>query len=195
MNLPRVIPKWLFQLLALLLLLVCVALTIYWTVGEEGLYGLLEQILDARWRGLSGKLMGGFFTFLVLFVGWLVAVLPLRKLSHMPTLEEELGQEVESVSDLVSGLSQLYEREQAKNEELYRAREPLSPRLRRRARRIGVAYVVVGLALLVATGLGLAVSLELGQILWLQVLLALLAPAFILAGLYQIMTGKSVIRR
>jgi len=187
MRLPRFIPKGVFQAIALILLLACFGLTIYWSTTDSGLFRALHRTLPWRQDLLTGSV-----AFLILFLIWLVVILPLRKLSWMPTLKEEVGQEVDSVASLVSGLARLYETQQSKNEVLYRARN-WTPAMRRRARMLGAGYVVVGAGLAFAAALSF--TLGPGSVYGIQILLLMVALALILVGIYQIITGKPAIRR
>jgi hypothetical protein len=81
----RFIPKRLFQIIALILLLVCFGLAIYFIATASGVFRWLQTMIGEDRRGMAMVL-----TFLILFVGWVIVVLPLRIMSHMPTLDEEM---------------------------------------------------------------------------------------------------------
>ena len=189
MSLSRFIPKRVFQVIAFLLLAGCLALTAYWIITDSGLFHIIARALDRSQRGLAMLL-----TFLCLFPIWVVVVLPIRALSQMPTLQEELGQEVTGLPSLVSGMKRLYETEQAKNEEMYRA-SSYTPEMTRRARMLGWAFVLVGLGAAVIVAVTLSITLQKGAVFSFQVVLALIAVALFIAGLIQLITGKSVIRK
>lgn len=191
MKLPRFIPKWLFQLCAVLLLLLCFALTVYWVWADLGLYRVLSD-----WLGRGGPAYAPLLTFLVLFLFWLVLVIPLRIMSFMPTTKEELGTSLkDGLAPFSAALARSYKVQKAKNEVLYAARD-YSPQLRRRARLLGLGFLITGLAFGLVTVLTLPISLANGYVLKLQIILAILSPVLLLLlGVVQLITGKSVIRK
>jgi hypothetical protein len=113
----------------------------------------------------------------------------------MPTLAEEVGHPIDSPAAVVAGLRLLYARGAAKNEAMYRTGEPYPAEMKRWARTIGVGFVIVGLGFGAAAVLSMMVSLADGKLYVIQVLLLVLAPALVIAGLYQILTGRSAIRK
>ena len=185
----RLIPKPIFQAIALLLLLAVVILLLYWSASDSGLYRWLHSIFSGEWEWLAMLA-----TFMVMFVGWLVLVVPLRLLTDMPTMKEELGVGEDGAPSLLAGMGQAYKTASARNDELYRARE-YTPEMTRRARQIGVWFLVFGLFLTLVGLWMLALTLKTGHLFKAQVLVLVVGPALIVAGLIQVITGKSVIRR
>ncbi|MCD4738120.1 MAG: hypothetical protein K8R89_02530 [Anaerolineae bacterium] len=190
MKFPRLISKKIFQAIALLLLAVCIFLTLYWTFTESGFYVVFRDLLGIRWRWLAA-----FGTFLVLFVGWVAVVVSIRKLSAMPTLEEEIGASLkDGLPVVLGGLQGVYRQELVKNEPMYRAKE-YTPEMKRRARQIGVGFLIAGVIVTLA-GVGMiGMTVETGYIFKAQVVMLVLGPALVVTGMIQIITGRAVIRQ
>jgi hypothetical protein len=190
MKFPRLIPKKIFQAIALILLAVCIFLTLYWTFTESGFYIVFRDLLGMRWRWLAA-----FGTFLALFVGWVAVVVPIRKLSAMPTLEEEIGASLkDGLPAVLGGMKEVCRRESVKNEAMYRARE-YTPEMKRRARQMGVGFLIAGVIVTLA-GVGMiGMTMETGYIFKVQVVMLVLGPALMVTGTIQTITGRSVIRK
>ncbi len=188
MKFPRLIPKKIFQASALLLLAACIFLTLYWTFTESGFYVVLRDLLGMRW-------LAAFGTFLALFVGWVAVIIPIRKLSLMPTMKEEIGVSLkDGLPAVLGGMKGVYRRELVKNEEMYQARE-YTPEMKRRAGQIGLGFLTAGVIVTLA-GVGIiGMTVETGYIFKVQVVMLILGPALLVAGVIQIITGKLVIRR
>jgi hypothetical protein len=186
----RFIPKLAFQIIALALLAACIVLTVYWVVTDSGLYRQLGAMVGGR-----SKACAMLSTFLVMFVGWLGVIWPLRKWSKMPTMREELGVGLDDgLPAVMAGVKRAYEIEKARNEEMYTAEE-YTDEMRQRARRIGVGFLITGLVLMLAEAWMLAITLETGYVIKAQVMILILGPALIIVGVVQIVTGRSVIRK
>ena len=190
MKFPRLIPKKVFQASALLLLAACIFLTLYWTSTESGFYIVFRDLLGRR-RGW----LAAFGTFLALFVGWVAVVVPIRKLSAMPILEEEIGVSLkDGLPAVLDGMQGVYRRELVKNEEMYQARE-YTPEMKRRARQIGMGFLIAGVIVTLA-GVGMiGMTVETGYIFRVQIVMLVSGPALLVAGGIQLITGRSVIRR
>lgn len=194
MSLPRFIPKRVFQTIALSLLAVCVGLTIYWTVTDSGLFHLFGKYI-----GKSGGLslfLTICLTFLTLFAIWTVVALAIRRFSQIPTFTEEIGHPVHDFPSFLAAIKRIYMQEQAKNEILNRTpASDYTPDMKRRARGIGVVYVVFGFALALAVGVSLLFSPRPGKIYGFQVTLIVLALMFLLAGIFQMISGRSALQK
>jgi len=168
MQSRRFVPKPVFQAIALLLLLALVLLLLYWDASDTGLYHQMRLVFTGGWEWLAMPA-----TFTIMFVGWLVIVLPVRLFTDMPTMKEELGVGEGGASSLLAGMSQMYKTASAENEEMYRARE-YTPELTRRARQIGVWFLILG-AFLTLVGLWtLLLTLKTGRLFKAQVLVLVL---------------------
>ncbi|HXF84133.1 MAG TPA: hypothetical protein VNK49_01985 [Anaerolineales bacterium] len=190
----RFIPKRVFQAIALFLLAVCVGLTIYWTATDSGLFHLFGKYVGKS-GGLSLVLTIG-LTFLTLFAIWTVVAFTIRRFSQMPTLTEEIGQPVHDLPSFLAAMKRIYRQELAKNDMLNRTPPSnYTPEMKRRARGIGIVYVVAGLALILAVGVSLIFSLSQGKIYVLQGTLIALALMFLLAGIFQIISGRSALQK
>ncbi len=188
----RFIPKPIFQTYAFSLLAVWLTLVAYWTIADSGLFYVFHT-----WLGLEGKWiwLATFFAFVTLFPVWVALVLPVRIFAQLPTPEEELGASLkDGLPAFIAGWKRLYAREKAKNEEMYTAKE-YTPELRRRARAIGVAFFLVGLLLTPAAIWSALLTLERGHLFEFQIALLVIAPLLLVAGVIQLITGKSVIRK
>jgi hypothetical protein len=161
-----------------------VGLTAYWVYFDTGVYHYIGSMVGKRWDNLS-FFLSIYLTFLVPFVGWIAIMLPLRRLTSKPPLRQELAT-----------FSESYRTEHAKNEALY-ITEPAAytPAMRRRVRYIGLLYLGLGATLILAAALSLIVSLQEGYIHSFQILLIVVGLTLIGSGLYQLLTGRSVIRR
>lgn len=189
MQIPRFIPKLIFQIIALVLLVTCLFMTVYWIVTDTGLYRQLDGVFGGR-----SKAFAMLSTFLIMFTGWIVVIVPIRKLSKMPTTKEELGAGIgDGLPEVMAGIARVYEAENAKNERMYRARE-YSEEMIQQARRVGVGFVIVGVVLSLAGVWMIAITAETGYVMGLQVMLLIFGPAMAIIGLVQVITGKSVVR-
>jgi len=176
--------------MALILLGGCSFLTVYWIITDTGLYQQLDGVCGERSDAVVMLL-----TFLLMFMGWIVVLVPLRKLSKMPTMKEELGAGIGAgLPQVLRGIARVYEAEKAKNEEMYRARE-YTEELTQRARRMGVEFVIIGIVLLLAGVWMIAITRETGYVMKLQVLLLILGPVMVIIGLIQLITGRAVVIR
>lgn len=188
-RVPRFIPKRAFQAIALVLLAVCLALTVAWIAGDAGLYRVLLSALGRRHRAWAMLL-----TFAALFAGWLLLVAPLRLLSRMPTTREELGADLrDGLPAFVAAVKKRFAVEMARNEAMARAARP-TPAMRRRAREVGAGLLLAGVLLGLAAAWAWIAALEESYLLRLAIVLAIASPAFVVAGLVQVVTGRPVVR-
>ena len=148
----RFIPQKIYQTIAILLLVACVALTIEMIWRRDGLFlWLLERLGETRW-GLAAVL-----TFLILFVGWVLIMLLLRVFSQLPTFQEEL----EAAG--AKNFAELYEQQREKV--ILGEDEAVTPE-QKLARSRGLA--MGGLVLFVIAGLATAVIYLVSNILWIS---------------------------
>ncbi len=85
-NKTRFIPKPIFQFIAILLLLGCIALTIESVSQQKWPFiWLIDKFGEGQWW------LSAFLTFLIWFVGWVAIIIPIRRFSQMPTYQEELA--------------------------------------------------------------------------------------------------------
>lgn len=90
---PKVIPKPLFQIFALSLLLLCVLLTGYWFITDSGLYQFFVEMLG---RSALERATSFALALLVNLVGLLIFTLGLRPfVRDMPTLAAQLQKEID----------------------------------------------------------------------------------------------------
>ncbi len=190
MQIPRFIPKRVFQIIALLLLALVLFLTIQWIVTDSGWYAIFH-----REMGIKSKALAMALTFLALFVIWLVVVTPLRMLSHMPTTREELGVGLsDGLPAFGEGVKRMYLKQQAKNEEIFMATEYTSE-MTQHVRKLGWVFLLVGILLTLAGLWMIVLILEMEIIFVLQIVMIIAGPVLMIAGLYQLITGRSAFRR
>ncbi|MCB8942952.1 MAG: hypothetical protein H6658_04290 [Ardenticatenaceae bacterium] len=148
----RFIPKRVYQATAVFLLLNCFTLTIIVVWQEQRPFTTLHHWLgEDRW-GLAA-----FLTFLVLFGGWIVVVLPLRFFSQMPRYHEEL--QAAGATDF----KELYHQQQTKL--FLNHTGPLTPAQQAiRARSLALGGLVLGFIAGVAT----AVLFLISDIIWIS---------------------------
>lgn len=134
----RFIPKPIFQKLALLLLAGLGVLTILIVRHQAQPFRLLRELLgEGQWWPAA------ILTFLILFLGWVLLLLPLRYLSQMPTYREELE---------ASGARNFEELYQQQREKMFLhktdARTPAQQAIRSRGMALGgfVAGLIAALA-------------------------------------------------
>ena len=163
MKLPRPIPKRVFQAMALTSLVPAVGL-----VAEV----VVRDLPPYRWiADLTGSVvLGALLTLLLGVILWAVAIMPVRLLSKMPTLQEELD------ANEAKGLGELFSHQQAKLEKARDGRNPESRATYHGLMASGGAVVV--LVSVVAT---LAAWFELGV---LPVMLAAVAVVSVPLTLY-----------
>jgi len=182
----RFIPQSVFQVIALLVLAMCLTLTVYWIVNDTGLYRVLRNVFNYKTLAMLS-------TFLVVFAGWLMVVVPIRMISKIPTIKEELGVGIQDgLREILEGMKHVFREESSKNEEMYRAQE-YSEKMKHRARQLGQAFLIAGVLLTLAGVLMFVLVLETGRVFMVQIMIMLSGPAFIIVGLIQIVTGKSVL--
>ncbi len=181
---PKSLSTHTFERIAWALLAVCLLLTGYWTVTNSGLFRLISGVVGGRWQDLS-LFLSIFLTFLALFAGWLLIVVPLRRLTPKPTLRQELRD-----------LPAAYRQAQQELDDIYRS-DPAghSPATKRQMRGIGLVYILLGLTFCTAAALSLIVSVQEGRVLGLQLMLVVLGVLFVGGGVYQLVTGRPVVRR
>ena len=190
MKMPRFIPKRVFQTIALLLLALVLFLTIRWIMNDAGLYEVFRDKVRIQSKSLAMAL-----TFLTLFGVWLIVVLPLRKMSHMPTMKEELGADLsDGLPAVGAGIKRLYAEQEAKNEAIFMAAE-YTPEMTRHARRLGWGFLLVGILLIVIGIWMVVLILEMEIVFVIQIVLLLAGPVLTIAGLIQLITGRSVFRK
>lgn len=176
--------KALFQPLAFGTLALCCLLTLYWAFTGTGVYAWIGARIGTRVDDLS-LFLTLYLTFWVPFTVWIGVMLVLRRLTNQPSIR--LG---------LSEWKQNYAQESAKNEKLYATpAHAYTPAMRRRVRFLGGVFVAVGIACLTGAALSLIVSLAEGRIYSLQILLAVLGLFFVGGGVYQFITGRTVVRR
>lgn len=191
MRFPRFIPKQTFQAAALTSLVTWIALVIYWVTTETGLYRQLA--LRFGWYPKYPLML---LTFLVMFVIWIGVIILIRKFSTIPTMKEELGAGLEDgLPAVIAAFKRSFIIQYVKNEEMYRAEE-YTKELRVRARQIGLGFIIIGVMLLLAGIWMLAITAETGFLsLKAQVFLFIFGLPFLIVGLIQVVTGKSVMRK
>ncbi|MCB9422992.1 MAG: hypothetical protein H6667_24540 [Ardenticatenaceae bacterium] len=188
MKLPRFIPKRIFQTIALLLLALVLFLTIQWIMNDAGLYEIFRQ--ETRSKSLAMAL-----TFLTLFVVWFIVIVPLRMMSHMPTMKEELGADLsDGLPAVGAGIKRVYAEQEAKNEALFTA-AVYTPEMTRQARKLGWGFLLAGILLTMAGLWMIVLILEMKTVFVVQILLLLAGPVLTIAGLIQLITGRSVFRK
>ncbi len=92
------------------------------------------------------------------------------------------------VSDALNTVRQQAEVERAKNRAAFLAAGPRSPAVKKRARLMGVMFIVLGVVLTVIAVAWLSIST--GRIFKLEIALLVAGPVFILLGLAQVITGR-----
>ncbi|MBN1262394.1 MAG: hypothetical protein JXB35_17070 [Anaerolineae bacterium] len=185
----RFLSKRTYQTLAVVLLAVCALLLIVWALTGAGLFGYFEQTLgSAGWAA--------FWTFMALSATWMVIVIPMRQVSQMPSLREELGADVHDLSSFAGAFRRSYTGEQAENERLFRTTpEDYTPDQAVRVRRNGWIYAGVGLGIALAVTVSLVITLE-DDIWTLHQVVALgTSVAFFGGGVAQLIRGESIIRK
>ncbi|MCC7537856.1 MAG: RDD family protein [Deltaproteobacteria bacterium] len=90
MPLPKPIPRRLFQVVALVLLVVTFAITAWWGVTFTGPWADMAHATTEP-DGTYDLVVTAFVSWLVTFVGWLLVVVPLRVLTPFPTLKQQLA--------------------------------------------------------------------------------------------------------
>lgn len=189
-KMPRFIPKLVFQIIALTLLAVGLVLMLYWIVTDSGLYRQIDGMINGRSQAIPMLV-----TFFAVFIGWIIVVVPIRLFSHMPTMKEELGADFgDGLPSVMTNMKRVYKEQSLKNDEMYRA-ETYTPEMRQRARMLGVAFIIIGVMLALTWAWSLVVTLESGYLTKFQIALLIIAPAFFFTGLYQVITGKSAIKK
>jgi hypothetical protein len=94
----QVIPKSLFQMIALVSLLLILIIAVVWTRNQEGLYPVVRDLIaspgvlaDVDEASLI-TLLVGFFTFVVTAIPWMVLMFILREYTQgMPSMKDELN--------------------------------------------------------------------------------------------------------
>ena len=148
-----------------MLLVACVALAIEMIWRREWLFlWLLERLGETRW-GLTAVL-----TFLILFMGWVLIMLPLRVFSQLPTFQEELA------AAGAKNFAELYQQQREKI--ILDEDEAVTPE-QKLARSRGLA--IGGLVLFVIAGLATAVIYLISQIIWVSGIVIVLV-AFVMGG-------------
>jgi hypothetical protein len=94
----KVIPKSLFQMIALVSLVLLIIIAITWTRNQEGLYPIVRDILNSTGvladvnEELLITLLEGFFTFLALAIPWMVVMFILRENTQgMASMKDEVA--------------------------------------------------------------------------------------------------------
>jgi hypothetical protein len=92
----KVIPQSLFQLIALGSLVLLIVIAITWTRNQEGLYPVVRDVLSGVLADVGEAslitLVGGFFTFIVLALPWMVVMFILREYTQgMATMKDEVA--------------------------------------------------------------------------------------------------------
>ncbi|MCP4423909.1 MAG: hypothetical protein GY803_05400 [Chloroflexi bacterium] len=190
MQLPRFIPKRVFQIIALTLLATILFLTIQWITTDSGWYAILRRDM-----GIKSKALAMALTFLALFVVWVIVVTPLRMLSYMPTLKEELGAGLgDGLPAVGEGIKRLYAEQEAQNEEIFTATE-YTPEMIQHARVLGWSFLLAGILLTLAGIWMIALIVEMKIIFAIQIVMIIVGPILTIAGLVQLITGRSVFRK
>jgi hypothetical protein len=158
----KIIPKRLFQLISIsLLLLLCIQM-VSWILNNDGLYRTIASQIGFLEEGSPEKaLLSVFLVFFALFIPWMAIVLVLRAVTaDMATLKDEMA--------YLKGQSQ---------PELFKSPE-------QKARFMGVIAIVIGIVLLGADVIIWNKTQEGYIALWLAV------PASFILGIYAIVTGR-----
>lgn len=95
-QIVKVIPKPIFQIIALGLLLLIIALAVSWSINETGLFPAIRDLLGGVLGDVDNEsllnIFVGFFTFTALAIPWMVLVLILREYTHgMATMKDEFA--------------------------------------------------------------------------------------------------------
>lgn len=181
MQLPRFIPRPVFQAIALGLLTICLTSTSYCIANDSGLYRAFQNLFNHEEMAMLA-------TALVMILGLLVIIAPIRMFSTMPTLREELGV---GMSDGLPAMLKSFNRLVATEAARYRIHtrvQDRTDRMKRRMQQLGMVFVVVGVLLSAAGLLMLAVSGEMWAML-------IEGPVLIVVGFIQIVTGKPMLRK
>lgn len=173
---PHTIPKRVFQVIVLFLLLVCLPLIVYWIFSESGLYYILRSWTGEAWKGIALLL-----TCFALCIIWLLITLLWRALTDIAPMKPRKGSRREEFNQLINLV-------QTKNAEPYQA-QTYTPELKRRVRRNALVFFLIGILLMMPA------SLEQGHLLGLQVALFITGTLMVVAGLFQMITGRSIVRR
>lgn len=162
MALPRVLSRRGFQIVALLSLLGALSIGVQLVVSDTALFRWMSGVVGGRARAMV-------LLPFVLIVGWLIAIIPIRKMSWMPTLREDFA------AHGVRSLSDLTQRVRAEAASARADASAVDSAVRRRHhRRAALGSILVIVIFGLATAANLAYS---------DSVLFLAPPAFALAGL------------
>ncbi len=177
------IPKRVFRIIVLSLLLVAVGIWINWLVRGTGPYTWLQQRL--AFIGLrESQVLGALLAFILVFVVWMIPTLVLRYLSDMPPLHQELAlTEGKSLPRLFK--ESLHTQQQTQAERL--ALPAHAPSRRRFFQNMGWVGIGVGLGAWFVTWLAWYLS---GQI-WPTPLAVGIVG--VLGGLFSVISGRPII--
>ncbi len=158
----KIIPKRLFQLISISLLLLLGIQMLFWILNNDGLYKTIASQIGFLEEGSPEKtLLSVFLVFFALFIPWLAVVLVLRSFTaDMTTLKDEMA----------------YLKGQAQPE-LFKSSV-------HKSRFMGVIAIVIGLVLLGADVIIWNKTQEGYIALWLAV------PVSFILGIYAIVTGR-----
>lgn len=173
-----------FQKVGSALVVGCIALTTYWVATDSGLYDIIGNVIGKRWDNLS-LFATIYLTFLALVLAALALMLAVRWVHG----DRDLGLNWRD-------FPRHFRAEHAKNEKLYvTAPADLTPAMRKRARLLGVAFIGFGITFLIAAAMTLILSLQEGTINILQIMLVIAGFYLCGAGIYQLISGRTVLRK
>jgi hypothetical protein len=162
MALPRILSRRGFQIVALVALLGAISLGVQLVASDAAVFRWMSAVVGGRGRAMV-------LLPLVLAIGWAIAILPVRAMSWMPTLREDLA------AHGVTSLSDLEQLARARAASVAADAEATDPVIRRRHhRRAAAGAVLVVIVFGFATAANLAYS---------DSVLLLAPPAFALGGL------------